>query len=154
MEKSQLASLIERYEEASFIVTRRVNAAIRERMSEDLTLDQYAVIRYMRKRDRCTSTEIADTFCVGKSSVTAIINRLHDKGLIDRFPDDRDRRVTLLRLTDEGRRLADEMEDRIQELLSGYLQHFDAKEAFTFIESYEKLAHLLMGPEGEGGETV
>jgi len=154
VDKSQLASLIERYEEAQFIVTRRVNAAIRERMPEDLTLDQYAVIRYMRKRDRSTSTEIADVFCVGKSSVTAIINRLHDKGLIERFPDEKDRRVTSLRLTDEGRRLGDAMEDRIQELLSGYLQHFDVKEAFAFIELFEKLAHLLMermGPEREEG---
>jgi len=157
VDKSLLASLIERYEEAQFIVTRRVNAAIRERMPEDLTLEQYGVIRYMRKRDRSTSTEIADVFCVGKSSVTAIINRLHDKGLIDRFPDEKDRRVTLLRLTDEGRRLADAMDDRIQELLSGYLQHFDAKEAFAFIELFEKLAHLLMermGPEQEEGGNV
>jgi len=146
MNNAQLSSIIQRYEEASFIVTRRINAAIRERMSDDLTLDQYAVIRYMRKRERCTSSELADTFCVGKSSVTAIIGRLFDKNLIERLPDEKDRRVTYLRLTDEGRRVSDEMEDRIRELLTKYLQHFDKEEALQFIETYEKLGRVLLEP--------
>jgi DNA-binding MarR family transcriptional regulator len=146
MNNAQLSSIIQRYEEASFIVTRRINAAIRERMSEDLTLDQYAVIRYMRKRERCTSSELADTFCVGKSSITAIITRLFDKNLIERLPDEKDRRVTYLRLTDEGRRVSDEMEDRIRELLTKYLQHFDQDEALRFIETYEKLGRVLLEP--------
>ncbi|WP_309121634.1 MarR family transcriptional regulator [Paenibacillus sp.] len=146
MDKAQLSSIIQRYEEASFVVTRRINAAIRERMRDDLTLDQYAVIRYMRKNDRCTSSELADTFCVGKSSVTAIINRLFDKDLIERLPDEKDRRVTYLRLTEEGRRLSQEMEDRIQELLTKYLNHFEQDEALLFIETYEKLARVLLEP--------
>jgi len=146
MDNAQLSSIIQRYEEASFIVTRRINAAIRERMSDDLTLDQYAVIRYMRKRERCTSSELADTFCVGKSSITAIITRLFDKDLIERLPDEKDRRVTYLRLTDEGRRVSDEMEDRIRELLTQYLQHFDKDEALRFIETYEKLGRVLLEP--------
>jgi len=144
MDKAQLSSIIARYEEASFTVTRRINAAIRERMSEDLTLDQYAVMRYMHKRDRCTSSELADSFCVGKSSVTAIINRLFDKNLIERLPDEKDRRVTYLRLTEAGLRLSEEMEDRIRELLSGYLQHFEKDEALRFIDTYEKLARVLL----------
>ncbi|HZG75042.1 MAG TPA: MarR family transcriptional regulator [Paenibacillus sp.] len=146
MDNAQLSSIIQRYEEASFIVTRRINAAIRERMRDDLTLDQYAVIRYMRKRERCTSSELADTFCVGKSSITAIITRLFDKDLIERLPDEKDRRVTYLRLTDEGRRVSDEMEDRIRELLTQYLQHFDKDEALRFIETYEKLGRVLLEP--------
>ncbi|HZG57615.1 MarR family transcriptional regulator [Paenibacillus sp.] len=146
MDQQQLSMIIERYEEASFVVTRRINAAIRERMSEDLTLEQYAVIRYMRKRDRCTSSELADTFCVGKSSVTAIINRLFDKRLIERLPDEKDRRVTYLRLTAEGERLSEEMEERIRELLSRYLQHFEKDEALRFIATYEKLAQVLLEP--------
>lgn len=144
--KQQLSSIIHRYEEASFIVTRRINAAIRESLLDELTLDQYAVIRYMHKRGRCTSTELADTFCVGKSSVTAIINRLSDKRLIERLPDERDRRVTYLRLTGEGEVLSEKMEDRIQELLSKYLMHFEEQEALRFIETFEKLAQLLLEP--------
>jgi len=146
VDKNQLSSIIERYEEASFVVNRRINAAIRERMSEDLTLDQYAILRYMRKRDRCTSSELADTFCVGKSSVTAIINRLFDKRLIERLPDEKDRRVTYLRLTADGERLSEEMEERIGELLSRYLRHFGRDEALQFIETYEKLARVLLEP--------
>lgn len=146
-DKKQLASIIERYEKAMFTVTRRINAAIRERALEELTLEQYSVLRYMHQRERCTSTEIADIFCVGKSSVTAIVTRLADKGFIERIPDDTDRRVTLLRPTAEGRKLVTAMEERIQELLSGLMRHFDKSEALQFIETFEKLANLLTQPD-------
>lgn len=147
MNKSLLGEIIARYEEASFVVTRRMNAAIRERMSEELTLDQYSVLRYLRKRGQATSSELADTFCVGKSSVTAITTRLFDKQLIERLPDGRDRRVTYLGLTDSGSRLADEMDERIQDILSQFLGHFAEQEAIRFIETFEKLARVLVHEE-------
>ncbi|CAM4283713.1 MarR family winged helix-turn-helix transcriptional regulator [Paenibacillus tarimensis] len=144
MDKQLLASIIGRYEEVSFTVNRRLNALIRRGMGEELTLDQYSTIRYIRKRGRCTSSELADIFCVGKSSITAIITRLSDKKMIERVQDDKDRRVTYLSLTEEGERTADEIEERIQELLTNYISHFDNEEAIRFIETYEKLGRLLL----------
>ncbi|WNQ11363.1 MarR family transcriptional regulator [Paenibacillus aurantius] len=144
MDNEFLRQLIERYERATFVVNRRLNAMIKERMEEELTLDQYSTIRYIRGRGSCTSSELADSFCVGKSSITAIVNRLADKDLIRRLPDEKDRRVTYLTLTEEGERLAQAGEEKIQELLSGYLQHFDEEEARQFIQTYEKLARVLL----------
>ncbi|MCI3927166.1 MarR family transcriptional regulator [Paenibacillus sp. TRM 82003] len=148
MKKELLPDMIRRYEDAMFVVNRRINAAVRGLISEELTLDQYAVIRYLGKRDRCTSSELADTFCVGKSSITALTTRLFDKRLIERHPDEHDRRVTYLDLTPEGRRVGDEMKERIQDLLSGYLGHFQEKEAVAFIETFEKLAKVLVEHDG------
>lgn len=147
VDKALLGSFISRYEEALFVVTRRLNAAIRERISEELTLEQYSVLRYLGKRGKATSSELADTFCVGKSSITAITTRLFDKQLIERLPDEKDRRVTYLGLTRFGSRLADEMEERIKDVLSQYLGHFAEQEAIQFIETFEKLAALLTDTE-------
>jgi len=155
LDKGKLSELIDRYEQAMFHVTRRVNAAMRESLPAELTLEQYTVIRYMYRRGRCTSSELADVFCIGKSSVTAIVNRLFEKRLIERIPDDKDRRVTYLRLAPEGERLAEKLAERIQELLSRYLTRISGQEAVSFIETFEKIAKLLIGqqkPECEGEE--
>jgi len=149
MNREQLKSIIERYEEASFTVYRRINAAIRESLSEDLTLDQCSLLRYLQKRERCTATELAEVFCVGKSSITAMTTRLFDKSLIRRLPDAKDRRVTYLALTEEGVRRSNEMDERIQEVLMQYINQFTDEEARVFIETYEKLARVLLGPPGE-----
>jgi DNA-binding MarR family transcriptional regulator len=143
-DRALLKQIIDRYEAANFVVNRRLNAMIRELMPHDLTVDQFTVMRYLRTRDRSTSSELADIFCVGKSSITAIINRLFGKNLIKRLPDEKDRRVIYLALTDEGNKLCDGMEEKIQVLLAKYIKHFDEQEALNFITTFEKLAKEMM----------
>jgi DNA-binding MarR family transcriptional regulator len=143
MNKELLQDIIRRYEAVNFTVNRKLNASIRDHMPDELTLDQYSTIRYIRNRGRCTSSELADIFCVGKSSITAIITRLFDKSLIERLPDEKDRRVTYLSLTADGERLSDEMEVKIGDLLGKYIMHFNEQEATQFIETFEKLAKVL-----------
>lgn len=143
IEQDQLKSLIERYETASLAVTRRMTALLRDTLAADLTLDQYNILRYIHRRRSCTSTELADVYCVGKSAITAIINRLVRKGLIRRATDRKDRRVTRLSLTPEGVRLCEALTDRIRSILSRYLGHFTLEEAAAFVGTFEKLARLL-----------
>ncbi|GLX70038.1 MarR family winged helix-turn-helix transcriptional regulator [Paenibacillus glycanilyticus] len=152
LDNDMLGQIIRRYEGAHFAVHRRLTAMFRDLMPEELTFEQSATIRYLRTVETCTSTELADVFCVGKSSITAIITRLFDKQLLERLPDEKDRRVTLLRLTEEGKRTADAVELQIQEVIAKYMQHFDEQEALAFIETYEKLALVMSQPPGDGEE--
>lgn len=144
MDKALLKQITERYETATFTVHRRLSALIREKMPEGLTLEQYSTLRYICVHGTCTSSELADAFCVGKSSITAIITRLSDKQLIKRTPDEKDRRVIYLALTPEGIMISNEMDEQIQELLGHFINNFEDQEALAFIETYEKLAKLLL----------
>lgn len=152
MNENMLPQIISRYEEAWFVVNRRLNALLRELVPGELTLDQVFVLRYLSTRGPSTSSELSDSFCVGKSSITAIMTRLFDKHLIKRVPDEKDRRVTFLQLTEEGARAAAEMDEKIRELLSGYIAQFEEREAETFISTFEKLARVLMSSEGSKQE--
>lgn len=153
MDKQLLKQMISRYEEATFTVNRRMAALLKEKLGEEITSEQHATLRYIRRKEQCTSSELADIFCVGKSSITAIITRLFDKELIKRIPDDKDRRVTYLALTDKGIEIADRMEEKIQELLGSFIQHFDEQEAIVFIETFEKLARVLVQSEDGGRKS-
>lgn len=140
----QLKDWIRRYEMADFTVERRLHAKVRDLMPEELTVDQFKMLRYLRYNERSTASELSEIFCVGKSSVTAIITRLSDKGLISRIPEEKDRRVINIVLTEDGMRICDLMEDQVQNVLAGIIDEFDEKEAIVFIETFEKLAKAVM----------
>lgn len=149
LDQELLFSIIRRYKDVSFRVHRRLNTLLHKSIgNEDITLDQYLTLSYLRENGRVTSSELADTFCVGRSSITAIITRLFNKNLIERIPDAKDRRVTYLALTDVGIKLADTVDERIRERLSAVMKHFVRTEALQFIETLEKLADVLETEEG------
>ena len=58
---------------------------------------------------------IAEVLCCDGSTVTWIVDRLEDRGLVERRSDPRDRRVRLVALTDEGRRVRDILRERYAE---------------------------------------
>ncbi len=138
-----LLEWLQRYELANFVVERRMSSMLRDLMPQELTVDQFKMLRYLRNTGSCTSTELAETFCVAKSSITAIVSKLSDKGLIQRLPERSDRRVINLELTEEGARMCQIMEEQVQQILLGIINHFEMEEATVFIETYEKLAEEL-----------
>jgi DNA-binding MarR family transcriptional regulator len=58
-------------------------------------------------------SSIATLLRCDRSAVTWITDRLEERGYVERRSDDRDRRVKLLALTDEGRRVREEIRARL-----------------------------------------
>src|SRR3954452_16708939 len=58
-------------------------------------------------------SHIADMLRCDRSAVTWITDRLEERGYVERRSDERDRRVKLLALTDEGRRVREEIRARL-----------------------------------------
>lgn len=143
MDIGNIRELIDRYEEASLTVNRTLNAFVREHIRHGLTIDQFSTLRYIKKNTNCTSSELADVFCVGKSAITAIITRLVDKHYIRRVRDQKDRRVVYLSLTEEGEDIYHWVEGKINEKIGLYLNSFNESEIESFIQSYEKLATII-----------
>jgi MarR family transcriptional regulator, organic hydroperoxide resistance regulator len=59
--------------------------------------------------------QLAATLLCDSSNVTWITDRLEERGFVERRSDPKDRRVKLLVLTDEGRRVRDEIGRRLSE---------------------------------------
>jgi DNA-binding MarR family transcriptional regulator len=62
-----------------------------------------------------TMSELAMAMHCDNSNLTGIVDRLEERGLVERTPADYDRRVKLIAATDEGRRLASELTRRMAE---------------------------------------
>lgn len=153
MEISHFKPLVERYITASFNVNRIMQARMMRLMPENLTSDQHETLCYVHECGMCTSSELANHFLVGKSSITAIVKRLVEKGWMERRPDERDRRVTYLSLTPAGLQLMSDVQTKIEQLMAGYIKHFQGTEILAFIETFEKLARLLVSDEEEVSEN-
>ena len=147
-----ITDLIDKYIHLSFSVHRKGEALIKEQIGNDLTNDQQYTLRYISKAGSCTSSELADAFEVQKSAITAIINRLWEKGLIQRTRDEKDRRVVYLTLTEKGKELFTKTEERIQKLVESFIKQFDQKEIQQFIQTYEKLNQVLIESKDKVGE--
>lgn len=143
MNLSTTESWIKRYIAADMMVSRRIHADTRDGIGVELTREQYQVMCLIHSNERCTSTILADILFVGKSSITAIVNRMVTRNWIERTRDEEDRRIVYLTLTDSGRRVYKQAENQLQSLVSSYLTHFDEGEVEHFITLYEKLARLM-----------
>lgn len=148
MEQYDLERMIQRFETSHFRVERRLHALFKQCIGEALTLDQFMVLRYIGKRGSVTSTEIAEWFCVGKSSVTSLMNRLVVRQYVMRTQDPTDRRILYLSLTEKGMEMKDKLDAKIKELIASFLIHFTQEEAETFLTSLEKLSNLIERTEG------
>ncbi|QOR66141.1 MarR family transcriptional regulator [Cytobacillus suaedae] len=143
MTVNNIKELVDRYIEVSFSVNSKAECLVKEQISSDLTNDQHYTLRYMHKVGTCTSSELAEVFNVKKSAITAMINRMWEKGFIERTRDENDRRVVYLTLTDKGNELFLKTEQRIHKLVESLITKFEQAEIEQFIHTFEKLNQLL-----------
>ncbi|WP_412759187.1 MarR family transcriptional regulator [Neobacillus mesonae] len=144
-----IQELINRYISISFQVHKKAESLIKCQIGNDLTNDQHYILRYIHQAGSCTSTELAEVFEVNKSAITAIINRMADRNLIDRTRDENDRRVVYLTLTKEGIELYQKAQEKIRLLVESIITQFEEPEITAFIDTYEKLADVLNNKKKE-----
>ncbi|KZN94789.1 MAG: MarR family transcriptional regulator [Bacillaceae bacterium] len=149
MDRKKIDELIERYIKVSFIVTKRAEELVKCEIDPDITNEQHYLLRYIHQKERCTSTELANVFRVNKSAITAMINRLVEKGFVQRIRDEKDRRVIYLALTEKGSNLFASTEERVHKVVGSFITKFSEDEIESFIQTYEKLANVLLELEVE-----
>ncbi len=84
-------------------------------------------------------SELARIERVQRPTVTRVLARLCEAGLVERLPDERDRRAALLEVTPEGRRLLRALRLRKTAYLAERLERLEPEER----ELLARAAHLL-----------
>ena len=76
-----------------------------------MSLGKSGILAHLAEGGRTTASELAVSLQISPQGVTAALQELANHGLVDRTPDDADRRRIWVHLTEEGRRrLADDRE--------------------------------------------
>ena len=107
-----------------------VRASMDARMSRyEITPTQNHVLMYLRLHDkRASQCEVTAYLRVKPSTANGILDRMEEKGLLVRTVDGRDARRRLIRLTEKGEGLVEELRGQFILAESAILQGFDQAE--------------------------
>ncbi|TQR20396.1 MarR family winged helix-turn-helix transcriptional regulator [Psychrobacillus vulpis] len=123
----------------SFVVLMKSSKAIQERVkkdisNQDLKISEFTVLEALYSKGKQTVRQISDAVLINSGSITYVIDKLEDKGLLERKDCKEDRRVVYIQLTRLGKQFMDEIFPKHQLVI---------EEIFSEITNKEK--ELLIG---------
>lgn len=102
----------------------------------DLTLPQFRVLGILAEGSSAASM-LADRLAVRRPSITALVDGLVARGLVDRRQEDADRRRVALRLTKNGERILAEADKAVDEYIASLAGYLPTKEEAMALRSLE-----------------
>jgi long-chain acyl-CoA synthetase len=108
----------------------------------DLSMPQYRVLAILAGGSSAASG-LAKSLDVRPPSVTALIDGLVARGLVDRRQEDNDRRRVALRITDDGARLIVEADRAVEEQLAHIAGYLPSKDEVMALRSLDLWGQAL-----------
>lgn len=94
--------------------------------AEGLSHTQYNVLRILRgASEGLPCGEIASRMITRDPDITRLLDRMEKRGLISRARESRDRRLVLTRLTPEGLKVVDRLDEPVQKIHRKQLGHME-----------------------------
>ena len=118
-----------------------------------LTRAQWFVLAQLHREDGHTQTNLAKLADMDRATLGKVVDRLQEKGLIERRPHADDRRANLIYITKAFDRLVAPMRAESVRLYSDALRGINVKQCEQFISMLAKVRENLTrktGPENEG----
>jgi len=104
-----------------------------------LTRAQWAVLAKLERTEGLKQTEIADLMEIQPITLTRLIDKLCDAGLIERRSDDADRRVNRLYLTEASRPLMEKLAVLRSEITQAALASLSNEETHQLVDHLESI---------------
>ncbi len=94
--------------------------------------------------DGClTMNELSDTMNLSSSTMTRMVDQLVQKGLVRRKPDESDRRVVLVELTDHGQVTREALDQALDNLFGQVLAHLPPEERPTILRALDRVTQAV-----------
>ena len=110
---------------------------------------QPKILEFLSAHDGCTQKEIGQGCALDKSTVTSLLGRMIDNGLVQRRADENDRRTVRIRLTETGRAKAREVEIVFAQVDARAWQGVNPDEQAQFMRILRQIIDNMGGIEQE-----
>lgn len=127
-------------------IVRAINLESKRVQKElSISIPQLLTLKHLQDCNdyKSTMTEIKGFLSLNASTVTGIVARLEQKGLIARLPDPKDKRSTPIILTSKGNDLLVRSNESLHERISKSLERIEDDEFSNIISSLETLITLF-----------
>ena len=95
-------------------------------------------------QNNTTMSELANTLMMTKPQLTHLVESLVSQGIVERRPDEKDRRVINLALTEKGRALLKEMKLKVKENTKKRLASLTTEELSQMSTALETLRNIVI----------
>ncbi|GEP23971.1 MarR family transcriptional regulator [Lentilactobacillus diolivorans] len=100
---------------------------------------QHRVLHVLAKEGTLIQSQLAEILDIRPSSLTELLSKLEDRGLITRTPDENDKRVTNVSLTDEGKKAIETDEGSSDDLINSIFDGLSDEEVDQLNTLFDKL---------------
>jgi DNA-binding MarR family transcriptional regulator len=121
----------------------RTARRLRQETGTELSPSLTAALSTIERHGPLTPGEVATRERIQRPTATRVLARLEEQGLIDRMPDVRDRRSSLLTASKAGRDLLAELRTRKTAFLAARIEDLDAEERATLERAADILERML-----------
>jgi DNA-binding MarR family transcriptional regulator len=128
----------------------RLARRLRQQADTGLSPSQLSALAAIEGQGSLTLGALADRERVAAPTITRVVTKLVEDGLVERQTDPTDRRATRVQVTAAGRRLLDESRQRKTAWLHGRLQQLPADELARLVAALEVLESLTADEIGGG----
>ena len=109
--------------------------------ASDLTITQYNVLRILRGAgaEGLTCGEISERMVTKESDITRLLDRVENRGFISRERPANNRRIVVARITDEGLRVLEQLDEPVDEVNRGLVGQLGEEKQKTLNELLEAI---------------
>lgn len=83
-------------------INKRISSDLNFFLKGEITADQFFLLRKIKQQGRCTPSELAHSMSVERSAITIMLNKLENKGYINRTRSNQNRRTVRVEITDDA----------------------------------------------------
>ena len=125
------------------MVVMRLARRLRQQAEGEVTASQLSALATIDRQGPITLGELASAEQIQPPSMTKIVSGLERHGFVIREPDERDRRIARVRISDEGRKFVARSRTRRNAYLAERLRGFDAEERAVLEQALPLLERLV-----------
>ncbi|MBA4537890.1 MarR family transcriptional regulator [Bacillus aquiflavi] len=104
----------------------------------------------MKRNNEVIMSEIAESLGIPMSTATGVINRLVKKGYLERYRSETDRRIVVIRLTEEGHKLGEKVKALASRYFNLMTEVLTKEETEALLQIFKKIVtHLGSKKTGE-----
>ena len=131
-----------------FLVLMQTSKAIHDRIKEEMTknklgITEFSVLEVLYQKGKQTIQQIGNCILVSSGSMTYVIDKLEQRGLLSLHACPDDRRVIHVTLTDDGNELMNEIMPKYHEFVHQMFDSLDSDEAETLVQLLKKVRNKV-----------
>ncbi|WP_066253118.1 MarR family winged helix-turn-helix transcriptional regulator [Neobacillus drentensis] len=131
-----------------FLLLMQTSKAIQERIRDEmsknkLSITEFSVLEVLFHKGKQTIQQIGSRILISSGSMTYVIDKLEQKGIIKRNDCREDRRVIHITLTAEGLELMENIMPKYQEIVDSFFENLTDVESELLVNSLKKVSNRV-----------